>query len=356
MKKIFFILSAALCVAAVSCNKNEISAQKVDQPLEKVQLSVGIKSPVTTKVTEVGTDAENTVSNIQIWVFKDNGGTKIYEASAKASASSLNLTVTTGTKYLIAIVNEADDLTALTDYATVLASANYLKDNGASAFMMGGTQTYEVTSSAHATNIPVNRVAARFKIKKITNDLGDLADKNVKVRRAYLSHVAQQNDYNLNKAAVNFYATTGVNSLLDLDGVAVDVAAEKTAVNGFAYASIASSVIADGASYTTPIVMYGYPNDGATQKTHLVVEMEIDSKYYTYPIELAAVAANNSYEIDELVLRRTGNPSDGDDDITEGDEDDPISTLTATFGVAVQPWEVNLLANGTGADDGKYVI
>ena len=358
MKKLILFLSAALLIGSLaSCKKQDTfdAPRAQQQSATKVALSVGIKSTAT-KATEDGTAAENTVSNIQVFVFKANGSAFVYEASAKADATSLDMIVTSGDKTVLVLVNEADDLTAMTDYHAILAVANSLKDNGASNFMMVGSTTYTVTETNHSIVVPVNRVAARFKIKKVTNELRNDKDKNVKVRRAYLSNVPVANNYTLTLAASNFYATTGINENLDLDDSPVAAGAEKTAVNGFIYKSIASDIVAADASYSTEIVLYGYPNDGATKKTLLVLEMEVDGKYYTYPVEIPVIAANNSYEISEFVLRSLGNSSDGDDDIDEGNENDPITNITASFSVEVLPWTVNAIANGTGADEGKYVI
>lgn len=357
MRKIFLFLCGALALSAfASCNKNDKEVAQPDQKAERVTLSVGIKGNAT-KATVDGTAAENTVNSIQVFVFKLNEGSYVYEAYGTDTDASVDITVTTGTKQIVAIVNDATDYSAQTDRATILALANNFKDNGASSFRMAGTLVYKVTSSEHSASIPVNRTAARVRIQKITNALGTHKDESVKINRVYLTNVAAYNDYTNVKAATNFYATTSVNSTLDLDGAAVAVAAEKTAINGFTYSALDQAIgSTESYEYDTPVVLYAYPNDGATATTRVVVEMVVNSKYYTYPIELATMAANTTYDIAELKLVNLGNPSDGDEDINEGDENDPISSQSASFSVAVQPWTIAPIANGTGADEGKYVI
>lgn len=362
MKRILsFFLTAAAIAAAVACNKDDSSVAQQPAGDGMVNLKVAITAP-TTKATVAGTDAENTVSNIQIFVFKLNGSDYVYEASAKANAASLDITVTSGTKTVLALVNEDTDYTAEQERSDIYEMVTSLKDNARNDFRMVGEKVQLVDADHATVAIPVDRVAARIRVNSITNNLlNGFDDDDVKVVRAYLTHVANNTDYTCVLANTGWYAESGINAHLDLDGTAVSVAAEKTAVNDLVYQALATpAALASAASYAPAggaFVLYAYPHDGSVKKTHLTVEMEIGGNAYTYVIELPALESNHSYEINDLVLRNLGNPSDGDDDI-EDEEDNPITPVAATFSVEVQPWELNVLSNPTvpGGADGKWTI
>lgn len=363
MKRIYLslLMTAAAIAAAVSCNKDDSSAAQQPAADGMVNLKVAITAPVT-KATVAGTDAENTVSNIQIFVFKLNGSDYVYEASAKANDDELNITVTSGTKTVLALVNEDTDYTAQQDYEDILAMVTSFKDNARNDFRMVGTKEQLVDATHTTVAVPVNRVAARIRVNSITNNLlNGFDDDDVKVVRAYLTHVADNTDYTCVLANTGWYAEDGINTQLDHAGAAVSVAAEKSAVNDLVYQALATPAdLASAASYAPAggaFVLYAYPHDGSVKKTHLTVEMEIGGKDYTYVIELPALLSNHSYEINDLVLRNLGNPSDGDD-VIEDEEDNPITPVEATFSVEVQPWELTVLANPSvpGGADGKWTI
>lgn len=351
-------MTAAAIAAAVSCNKDDSSAAQQPAGNGMVNLKVAVTAPAT-KATVAGTADENKINNIQIFVFKLNGSDYVYEASAKADAASLNITVTSGTKTVIALVNEDTDYTAEKERADIYAKVTSLKDNARDDFRMVGEKE-QLVDATHATvAVPVDRVAARIRVNGITNKLlNGFATKDVKVVRAYLTHVADNTDYTRATANTDWYAEAGINTELDHAGAAVSVAAEKTAVNSLVYQALATpAALAEDATYGTAFVLYAYPHDGSVKKTHLTVEMQIDGNYYTYVIELPAIVGNHSYEINDLVLRNLGNPSDGDDTI-ENEEDNPITPVDATFTVEVQPWELNVLENSaiSGGESGKWTI
>lgn len=347
MKNVLLTFAAAVCL--VSCTA-ALSPEKDS----RVSMTVGIKpSGTLTRSTVAGSLEENRISSIQVFVFKENQGAYIFEASAKAEATSVDVTVTTGVKDILMLVNEPEDLTGVTSRADLLARVSSLADNSPSALLMMGQATSTISTSEHVVEIPVNRLASRVRVNKITNKLRNgYAAKNVKVARVFLTGVSASAPYSPTGTPSGFYATEGIGSQLDLNGTAVSSASEKAAVNSLIYKNVSSAVIADGASYSTDIPLYGYPNDASVTKTVLVVEMEIDGKYFTYPIELPAMARNCTCEVTELEICSIGNCSDGDDELDPG-ENEPISFTDATFKVSVQPWTIVPIAN---TDDGKYVI
>ena len=347
MKKYLFILLAAAGLASCS------SALSPDDG--PITLSVGVKysSTMTKATTMTGTSGENSISSIQVFVFKQNQNAYMLEAAAKADSSSVDVTVTAGDKDVLVLVNEPVDYTAETDRSAILAKISNLPDNTASAMVMMGQSTGHVSTAERILEVPVSRLMSRVRLCKVTNSLDNgYADKNVKLVRVFLTSVAASAPFSPDGASSGFYATEGIGSALDLNGEGVSSASVKTAVNSLIYKSISSEVIGNGASYSTPVPLYGYPNDGSTLKTHLVVEMEIDGSYFTYPVELNSMERNSTCEITELVLKSIGNPSNGDDVLDPG-EDDPIKFTQGTFNVTVQPWTIVPVSNN---DEGQYTI
>lgn len=346
MKKYLLIIAALAGLA--SCTDSVYPEQ------EPVVLSVGIKAPAPhTKATITGSAGENRITSIQVFVFKQNQDAYMLEAAAKAESTSVEVKVTAGTKNVLVLVNEPRDYTAETNRNVILSMVSNLADNTTSTMVMMGQVTSQVSTAEHILEVPVSRLASRVRLCKLTNSLANgYAAKNVRLARVFLTGVAASAPYSPDAASSGFYATVGIGSALDLDGQAVGSASVKAAVNSLIYKSISSEVIADGASYTTPVPLYGYPNDGAVKKTHLVVELEIDGKYFTYPVELPPMERNCTCEISELVVTAIGNPSNGDDVLDPG-EDEPITFTQATFNVNVQPWTVVPVSNNT---DGKYTI
>ena len=354
MKTRFTLLSLAAACLMVGCNKNaELPAKSsaVDDP---VDLSVGISTGIATKATLDGTAAENTVSSVQVFVFKRSGSAYVFEASGKAEGDSpLHLTVTSGDKSILALVNEPADYTSEKSHDAILSKVTALKDNSPSCFAMVGETDYRVSATERSVSVPVDRIAARIRVKKITNELRNgFAGKSVKLLRVYLTGAAAVSDYRKSASGSSLYATKGIASALDLDGTAVSNASEKSAVNALIYKQIGSSVIPESGSYDTPVSLYAYPNGGGVRPTHLVAELEIDGNAYTYPVEIPLLESNSTYEFSELVIRSIGNPSNGDDTIDPG-EDNPISSEEVSFSVEVQGWNVHPVSNGA---DGNYTI
>ena len=355
MKTQFTLLSiaAAACLLA-GCNKNaQLPALQASND-NVIDLSVGVSTGIATKATLEGTAAENTVSSVQVFVFKRSGSAYVFEASGKAEGDSpLHLTVTSGDKSVLALVNEPADYTSEKSHDAILAKVTSLKDNSPSSFVMVGETDCKVSATDRSVSVPVDRIAARIRVRKITNELRNgFAGKSVKLLRLYLTGAAARSDYKMSAAGSSLYATRGINSALDLDGTAVSNASEKSAVNALIYNQIGSSVIPESGSYDTPVSLYAYPNGGGVRPTHLVAELEIDGNPYTYPVEIPLLESNSTYEFSELVIRSIGNPSNGDDTIDPG-EDDPISSEEVSFSVEVQGWNVHPVSNG---DDGNYTI
>lgn len=343
MKKLLF---AFLVLLAMSCSRQTEEKTSV--------LKVGIaSSSVMSKATIAGTADENKVNSLQVFVYKKSGDDFVFEAMASASSDQVTISVTGGEKKIAAVVNETGTLPYLDGAEAVMAAANRLKENAPDSFLMAGVGNFTIRPTSRSVSVPVDRITARVKLAKLTNSLQNgLEGKSFKLSRVFLTRTASQSNFLGSPSSGAFYALSGIGTNLDLDRTAVGSDDEKTAVNKLIYKNVSSENIANGASLDINLPLYAYPNDGSTQKTRFVAEVQIDGKYYTYPIEFETIEANCTYEIVELRIKSVGNPSDGDDEI-EGSEDEPVEIETATFGVEVQNWEIKTVSNG---DDGKYTI
>ena len=316
-------------------------------------LRIGIASAVPTKTTVTGTSEENNVKSLQVFVYKKSGQDYVFEASANVTAREANISVTSGEKKIVAVVNCNAMLPSNEGADAVMDAASSFKDNSPDAFLMAGMCSFTVRPTSRSVAVPVSRVAARIKLVKLSNALQNgLEGKSFKLRRIYLTRTSSKSSLSGSVIPGDFYATSGIGSSLDLGGNAVTSADEKSSVNILMSKDVQSDNIPSGGSLNVDLPLYAYPNDGSVQKSRFVAEIQIDGKYYTYPIEFDLLKANNTYEIAELRIRSIGNPSNGDN-IIEGNEDEPVEVEIATFGVDVQPWDIVTVAN---SDDGKYTI
>lgn len=345
MKRILLLLAALTGLAA--CSESLFPEGR-----EEVTLNVGIKQTGTsTKASIAGTTDENRVSGIQVFVFKVHSGSYVFEASAKAAGSTVDITVTTGEKDIILLANEPADYTGITDRGTLLGKVSSLAANSPASLVMSGEVETSVTTANHILEIPVDRMASRVRINRITNKLRNgNAEKDVKVSKVFLTYAGAEASYQ--GALRGFYATSGINAQLDMDGTAVSSASEKAAVNSLIFKSVNSEVLAENGSYSNAISLYAYPNDNSVAPTLLVVEMEIAGRYFSYPVELPPMPRNSTCEITDLVICSVGNISNGDDSVDPG-ENTPITFQEATFNVTVKPWTTVPVSNG---EDGKYTI
>ena len=303
-KKMFFAVLAA--VAVIGCNKNDVEVQDL-QSGEKIQLTVNLPQAAT-KVTGDPTDDE--VNDVQIFVFDKNG---LYEASSRATASTLSLTCTTGEKKIVALVNAPIE-SSVANIAELRSRTSELSDCSAGHIVMSGELTEVLTSSTTVT-MQVERLAARVAVSQITTDFELEAHQNLsfEIRSIYLINVAGERAYLSDNTPATWYnkgqyvAETSLDFLRDV---------------------VAAGRVSNGESYDTEHYFYCYPNATAT-KTRLVIEAEVGGYTYYYPITLNAVDANTAYTYN-LTITKLGSNS----------PDVPVADGTVNFTVTVKDWTV----------------
>ena len=317
MKKSIFAFAAALA-ALVACNKNEATPmQPQDQEsLVPCELTVGICGAMT-KATAVTADNEAKVNRLQVFVFR---GDDLDAYASVENAKELTLSCTAGERVVYALVN-APDYSTVPGKAALLAKVSELSANSLSNFEMVGSKSVTLPQS-EKVSIDVNRIASRVVLKKITRSFTSeaLQALNFKVDAIYLINVAGNTSYDLSAAPAKWY----------------NVAENKDELASLLYDAPAS-FITNGQSYSTAHTFYAYPNDLATNTTRLVIETTLGETKYYYPINLPEMAANKSYEIEEVKITRPGSDN----------PDEPVSFADATFSINVIDWTVVPVTEGT---------
>ena len=317
MKKSIFAFAAALA-ALVACNKNDVAPMQPQnqESLVPCELTVGICGAMT-KATAVSADNEAKVNNLQVFVFR---GDDLDAYASVDNAQELTLSCTAGDRVVYALVN-APDYSAVPGKAVLLAKVSELSANSLTNFEMVGSKSVTLPQS-EKVSIDVNRIASRVVLKKITRSFTSeaLQALNFKVDAIYLINVAGNTSYDLSAAPAKWY----------------NVAENKDELASLLYDAPAS-LITNGQSYSTAHTFYAYPNDLATNTTRLVIETTLGETKYYYPINLPEMAANKSYEIEEVKITRPGSDN----------PDEPVSFADATFSINVIDWTVVPVTEGT---------
>ena len=317
MKKSIFAF-AAILAALVACNKNDVAPMQPQnqESLVPCELTVGICGAMT-KATAVSADNEAKVNNLQVFVFR---GDDLDAYASVDNAKELTLSCTAGERVVYALVN-APDYSAVPGKAALLAKVSELSANSLTNFEMVGSKSVTLPQS-EKVSIDVNRIASRVVLKKITRSFTSeaLQALNFKVDAIYLINVAGNTSYDLSAAPAKWY----------------NVAENKNELASLLYDAPAS-LITNGQSYSTAHTFYAYPNDLATNTTRLVIETTLGETKYYYPINLPEMAANKSYEIEEVKITRPGSDN----------PDEPVSFADATFSINVIDWTVVPVTEGT---------
>ena len=314
MKTKLLFPAAFAALALLSCNR-ETAPSEDGQP---VRIHVSIAGTGTTRATGVTAASETHVSNLQLFVFN---GDKLEDYVDAGSATSVQLTATSGSRTLWAIVNAAP-ITGISKPSDLSGKTSLLSDNAPDALVMAGSVTQNLQDNASIT-IPVTRIVAKVAVNKISTDFQNaLASETLTIDGIYLINVAGDNDYAGSKTPSQWF-----NKLGHTD----------SGVNALLYDSV-SKTVRNGSPYQTAHTFYPYPNpttttshEGtwSTRHTMLVVEVTLQGQKGYYPIEMPVLERNKTYIIEELILKHR-----------PGDKPyQPIETGDASVTITVQPWE-----------------
>ena len=331
MNKHRYCAAFAALLALVACNKNEPAVTACSEPGSPAIVNVRIDAPQT-RATVADTPQEATVSTLDVCAFRGD----VLDAHGQSNGTSLTLSATQGPRTLYAVVNTEESLTSVSSLSGLQQKVSLLANNSRSRFVMTGMKSQNLGATT-SVDMDVERLAARFKIDKITNKLTNPTQaSSFSITRIFLTNVVGNICYDASQASsVRWFADSKLN--------------DSSAPNDLIYKKLNSPAsVSYNNSHTTSYSFYTYPNSNAQKNTLLVVEAKIAGQFYTYPLLVAGtVERNKSYEVKELVITRVGNPSDGDDDI-EGDENKPIQSSQATITINVLDWEQVLIGeNGS---------
>lgn len=351
--KHFFPLAFAAALAILTACNKENSQPVPEQPSPESQPSVTVRLDISsatplTRATVADTEDEAKVNAVDYFVFKASGGNWIIETYKHVnSGTHTELTLTQGTRRICAIVNPTADYSGVALYGNLISMSTALKDQALDSFTMFGYTDQSISASTTEISVPVNRIAARVKIHKITNALTNatLAAGTFQITRIFLRRVPGEALFENYPGTYNKYAVTGVGNSLSKTPGTLDATTEKPRINSFIYKALDTpATVAHNASYTTPHSFYSFPMYEFEDLMSLIVEIKIGSQFYTYPVELKfPIDRNRSYEINELRITRPGNPSDGDDTLSD-DETNPIEFVTVdNVHVSVNDWTLRLL-------------
>lgn len=320
-RRIFW--AAAAVVLSVSCNENEV----VDHEMygdKNICLEVRLPS-ADTKVT--GTEDENKINSLQVFVFDHNG---MLEAYAQGTSQSLSLSCSSGVKEVVALVN-AKELTDVISLVDLEGRRTYLSDNSADSFVMEGRATPTLRADS-TVDIPVFRIASRVALTEVAVDF-ELSQHNkqtFQIMAVYLVNVAGDRTYLNGTGPETWHNKMARESgAPSLTGVTLTDA----------YASVSSP-------YDKVHYLYSYPNptksdvsggSWSARFTRLVVEAKLGGKLYYYPVNLEdGLKSNTAYDV-KLKITRPGSSS----------PDKPVDNVTASFSVSVQPWNDGVAVDET---------
>ncbi len=357
MKKLFaFAAFAAAVSLAASCEKSgeSVFTEALTGP---ARISLSISGNTATKATVAGTDSENAINSVDVFVFFKGGEYDgRLDAYARFASAPYDLNATTGDREIYVLVNseqDADVLAAVSDKASLLSLGATLaaqKDasgNPGNFCMTGSVIRSEATANAlvagvNNITVKVSRMVSRVRVLKISRDFESsaLAGQSFSIDAVYLSNGVTSGLYGSGfvPAADDFANKLGVQ----------DAAYDKWYYRpvGVNLANEAEKQM-DDASFS----LYTMPNPIDTdseekpftvRNTKLVVKAALNGKTVYYVIPLGTLESNTSYDIANLVITRPGS----------SDPEKKTELASCEFSIEVNPWTVVPLETETG----KYVI
>lgn len=290
------IVAMAACEMTVDVSQDEMSGEKI-----QVTVSVPVSA---TKVTEaVG---ENAVNDLQVLVFRKDGALDAYSS---ADIGILTVECTAGERIFVAAVN-APDLSHISSLSQFTEARSDLSDNAVADLVMAGSVSATVDEAEVSVTVEVSRLVARVAVLKITNAMSAPAYSSIPIvlRGMYLSNVAGDCPYLHADAPTLWYNKVGIRS----------------GCPELLYSGSVSYSLEQGASHTEPNYFYCYQNSTeydsqsgiwSPRYTRLVLETQIDGKFYYYPVSLPGIERNHTYDIEEIRLTRLG--SDAPDKLVD---------------------------------------
>lgn len=358
MKTKQFILAALSAAAAVllsgSCNKNAWTAEERGFGDGEAWLTVNLGNPAT-KVASQTEASEQTIRNIQVFVFRAGSGGDagmLEVAASEGFSQELNVTggtytgpkvkCSTGDREIWVVVNDSADRTAGTDAVATksdfLALTHELKDARKDKLLMiGSSGVKTLKEGLNDIAVDVHRLAASVVLESVTNDFYAPAYRKTDVFRVedcYLINVP---------ASIDFNESTVPADLPEAQWYARMAAETATPKGDLIYDKVTPKTVNYGNSDQTTHTFYAYPNDCTVNEdatwcpraTLLVLEASLYNghewvKYY-YPVAIKdGLKSNMQYKV-RLTIHRPGS-LDPNTPVKLGDMQPSITVLPWTAG------------------------
>ena len=350
MKKTLFIM-AAVAAMACSCDK-DADCEPCQEAQTKATLNVSLDfedEPQTRATSYVTAQTyETKVNDVQVLVFDSTGALNAY-VDADTKTSGISISTTAGSKTVWAVVN-GPDLSGITTLSTLQGKAVDLGANSTTettGFVMAGSTTCTVGSSASTASVAVKRLVARVALQKINNSLpasyGALTVNNVTL----INVVGNQNLAGTASIST-WYNKMGRKDGATATGQIIDGSTYVASHPTLTFKSVGTSV-ANGGSLTptTPYLFYtfqnpttgdatGWSSTFTARKTRLVVAATIGGTKYYYPVVIDAPVRNTAYTV-ELTITGLGST----------DPDKPVEKGSITASVTVEGWASGAVYNET---------
>ena len=320
----FKFLMAATLILAAACNQLQtVEDEKVIAGSnDRVTVTVNVNGGVSTRSTTVPDGSETAVTDIQLFAFNSDGSIDSY---AKGSNSSMDISVTTGTKDFVALVNCPDLGATVKDKTSLMGTVSLLGNNSAGHFEMIGEAGGKSVSGKTSLDITVKRIVSKVVIQKISTDFSSpyLASLPFKVTGIFLSNVVASNVYSLDASSFEWVNKSEMNSSHNAKTLTQDSV---------------DAVVNSTTPYSTQHTFYCYPNPTATDSdsgtwseryTRLVVQTTLGGTVGYYSIKIPNIGSNKIYTITELKVTRRGSVQPYED----------ITVANAQFKIEVSEWE-----------------
>ncbi|MBR1698774.1 MAG: hypothetical protein IJ714_03190 [Bacteroidales bacterium] len=332
MRKLAFFAAVAATLCTVACNKELPATTQLNTNPEAVQMAelklsiVGNGGPQTKTWDGDFDDNHSAVANVQFFVF-DGEVLDVYKKIT--SGLSTSMTVKTGDKTVWAVVN-APDISNITTLTQLKAISSTLMDN-ASYFVMVGSNTASVPSN-DPIEIEVKRIVSRVVVKKVTAAFTNpaYAAMNCKLMKMFLINAPGNTNLEMTAAPTTWYCKRSYEEVSGLTSL---------------LATYEGSHNLNNAPFETIGYHYCYPNPTtadsqsttwSARHTRIVIEVQLGSDTFYYPITLPVLEPGKSYEIENLTITRKGS----------SDPDQPISLSDATFEISAKNWTVVPITEG----------
>lgn len=345
-RKLYFIL--CLITGIISCTKENTNAPATEK--SPVSFTLADRNAAVVKSSSESS-AETKINNYQIFVFNEDGTLDV--SGYKNGSGALTLDCSIGkNKSIFALANHRENITGKiareSDLNGIISS---LSDNDiANSLVMSGRQDENLLGAGKPVTVGVDRLVAKVKIDKITNNLNPSLGKltinamyciNVCGDAPIIHNAEYQCQVWYNRKKYEKESThDNVNALISETGIAANVR--------------------NGDKYTVAHCFYVYPNNCISDTsedsfsprfTRLVVDVtvendkdrtnkQIPNRYYAIDLVVkseggvvTALARNKLYHITGLDIQRLGslNP------------DQPVVLEPFEYSVSVNDW-------GTGFD------